>query len=168
MAPVWFKYHIVSFPSNVTLRDKICNKRILVVQVKAWDKDLSSPNNKLVYRIQSGAGDKFVISPEIGVIRVAPGSNLDPDLTSPKTTRYSLNVIAIDSGTEIQRTAEVLVNITIVDVNNKPPVFIDPGTVTIRENTQVRDPCSSATNNFYGRKCFICGNCALTSLKLIL
>nr|XP_033326560.1 cadherin-23 isoform X1 [Megalopta genalis]XP_033326561.1 cadherin-23 isoform X1 [Megalopta genalis]XP_033326562.1 cadherin-23 isoform X1 [Megalopta genalis] len=108
-----------------------------VVQVKAWDKDLSSPNNKLVYRIQNGAGDKFVISPETGVIRVAPGSNLDPDLTSPKTTRYSLNVLAIDSGTEIQRTAEVLVNITIVDVNNKPPVFVDPGTVTIRENTQV-------------------------------
>ncbi|KZC14307.1 Cadherin-23 [Dufourea novaeangliae] len=107
-----------------------------VVQVKAWDKDLSPPNNKLVYRIQSGAGDKFVISPESGVIRVAPGSNLDPDLTSSKTTRYSLNVFAIDSGTEIQRTAEVLVNITIVDVNNKPPVFIDPGTVTIRENTQ--------------------------------
>lgn len=117
---------------------------MFVAQVKAWDKDLSSPNNKLVYRIQSGAGDKFVISPEIGVIRVAPGSNLDPDLTSPKTTRYSLNVIAIDSGTEIQRTAEVLVNITIVDVNNKPPVFIDPGTVTIRENTQVR---YCATNN---------------------
>lgn len=106
-------------------------------QVKAWDKDLSSPNNKLVYRIQSGAGDKFVISPETGVIRVAPGSNLDPDLTSPKTTKYTLNVIAIDSGTEVQRTAQVLVNITIIDVNNKPPVFIDPGTVTIRENTQV-------------------------------
>ncbi|XP_011144581.1 cadherin-23 [Harpegnathos saltator] len=108
-----------------------------VVQVKAWDKDLSSPNNKLVYRIQSGAGDKFVISPEKGVIRVAPGSNLDPDLTSPKTTMYNLNVIAIDSGTEIQRTAEVLVNITIIDVNNKPPIFMEPGTVTIRENTQV-------------------------------
>ncbi|XP_026823897.1 uncharacterized protein LOC105277425 isoform X1 [Ooceraea biroi] len=108
-----------------------------VIQVKAWDKDLSSPNNKLVYRIQSGAGDKFVISPETGVIRVAPGSNLDPDLTSPKTTRYNLNVIAIDSGTEVQRTAEVLVNITILDVNNKSPIFIDPGTVVIRENTQV-------------------------------
>lgn len=91
-----------------------------------------------MYRIQSGAGDKFVISPETGIIKVAPGSNLDPDLTSPKTTRYTLDVLAIDSGTEIQRTAQVLVNITIVDVNNKPPVFIDPGTVTIRENTQVR------------------------------
>lgn len=110
-----------------------------MAQVKAWDNDLSSPNNKLVYRIQSGAGDKFVISPETGVIQVALGSNLDPDLTSPKTTRYNLNVIAIDSGTEIQRTAEVLVDITIVDVNNKPPVFTEPGSVIIRENTQVRD-----------------------------
>ncbi|XP_034949613.1 uncharacterized protein [Chelonus insularis] len=108
-----------------------------ILQVKAWDKDLSSPNNKLVYRIQHGAGDKFVISPENGIIKVAPGSNLDPDLTSPKTTKYVLTVVAIDSGTEIQRSAEVLVNISIVDVNNKPPVFIDPGTVAIRENTQV-------------------------------
>ncbi|OXU32081.1 hypothetical protein TSAR_007838 [Trichomalopsis sarcophagae] len=107
-----------------------------VLQVKAWDKDLSSPNNKVVYRIQSGAGDKFVIEPETGTIRVSPGSNLDPDLTSPKTTRYSLKVLAIDSGSEIQRSAQVLVNITIIDVNNKPPVFVDPGTVTIRENTQ--------------------------------
>jgi cadherin 23 len=78
-----------------------------------------------------------VIEPETGTVRVARGSNLDPDLTSPKTTRYSLNVLAIDSGNEIQRSAEVLVNITIIDVNNKQPIFIDPGTVTIRENTQV-------------------------------
>lgn len=107
-----------------------------ILQVKAWDNDLSSPNNKLVYRIQNGAGDKFVISPESGTIKVAPGSNLDPDLTSPKTTKYPLTVVAIDSGTNIQRSAQVLVNITIIDVNNKPPVFIDPGTVSIRENTQ--------------------------------
>lgn len=91
----------------------------------------------MVYRVQYGAGDKFVIEPETGIIRVAPGSNLDPDLTSPKTTEYSLNVLAIDSGTEFQKSAEVLVNITIIDVNNKPPIFVDPGTVTIRENTQV-------------------------------
>ncbi|XP_046612201.1 cadherin-23 isoform X1 [Neodiprion virginianus] len=108
-----------------------------ILQVKAWDKDLSAPNNKIVYRIQSGAGDKFIIGPENGVISVAPGSNLDPDLTSPKTMRYTLDVIAIDSGTEVQQTADVLVNITIIDVNNKPPVFIDPGTVIVRENTQV-------------------------------
>lgn len=78
-----------------------------------------------------------MIEPETGTIRVAPGSNLDPDLTAPKTTRYDLSVRAIDSGTELQRSAEVLVNITIIDVNNKPPVFVDPGTVTLRENTPV-------------------------------
>lgn len=108
-----------------------------VLQVKAWDKDLSAPNNKIVYRIQSGAGDKFIINPESGIIQVAPGSNLDPDLTSPKTVNYVLSVVAIDSGTEIQKSAQVQVNITIIDVNNKPPVFKDPGTVVIRENTQV-------------------------------
>ena len=31
------------------------------VQVKASDRDGSSPNNNLVYRIQAGAKDKFVI-----------------------------------------------------------------------------------------------------------
>ena len=117
--------------------------------MKAWDKDLSSPNNKLVYRIQSGAGDKFVIGPETGIIKVAPGSNLDPDLTSPKTTRYTLSVVAIDSGTEVQRTAEVVVNISIIDVNNKSPVFIDPGTVTIRENTQVLKKIIMKNNLFF-------------------
>ncbi|XP_044002013.1 cadherin-23 isoform X2 [Aphidius gifuensis] len=108
-----------------------------VMQVKAWDRDLSSPNNKLVYRIQSGAHDKFIISPENGIIKIAPGSNLDPDLTSPKTIVYLLTVVAIDSGNEIQKSAEVIVNITIIDVNNKPPVFIEPGTVSINENTHV-------------------------------
>jgi cadherin 23 len=29
------------------------------------------------------------------------------------------------------------VNITVVDVNNKPPVFVDPGTVRVFENTRV-------------------------------
>ncbi|XP_063975231.1 cadherin-23 isoform X2 [Diachasmimorpha longicaudata] len=108
-----------------------------VLQVKAWDKDLSAPNNKIVYRIQNGAGDKFIINPESGIIQIAPGSNLDPDLTSPKTVNYLLNVVGIDSGTENQKSAEVLVNITIIDVNNKPPIFKDPGTVFIKENTEI-------------------------------
>lgn len=44
-----------------------------VVEVKAIDKDGSSPNNFIVYRIHSGASDKFVISPDTGVISVATG-----------------------------------------------------------------------------------------------
>lgn len=123
-----------------------------VLQVKAWDRDLSSPNNKVVYRIQSGASDKFVIDPESGLIRVALGSNLDPDLTVPKTTKYALNVVAIDSGTQVQRSSEVPINITIIDVNNKPPVFADPGTVAVRENTQVLKEVCRVSLEFVEKK----------------
>lgn len=46
--------------------------------------------------------------------------------------------MALDGGIgDQQLSAAVLVNITIVDVNNKPPVLVEPGTITVRENTQV-------------------------------
>ncbi|KAF9810081.1 hypothetical protein SFRURICE_011249 [Spodoptera frugiperda] len=109
-----------------------------VLEVKARDADGSSPNNRVVYRIQRGASDKFVIESRTGVVSVANGSTLDPDKTTPKSNRYTLTVVALDGGIgDQQLSAAVLVNITIVDVNNKPPVLIEPGTITVRENTQV-------------------------------
>ncbi|XP_062536316.1 cadherin-23 isoform X2 [Armigeres subalbatus] len=109
-----------------------------ILEVKAIDKDGSSPNNFIVYRIQSGASDKFVISPDTGVISVATGATLDPDMTDPKTTEYSLSVIALDGGIgEQQLQSMCKVNISIKDVNNKAPYFLDPGTISIRENTPV-------------------------------
>lgn len=65
-----------------------------VLQVAAIDRDGSAPNNVIVYRIQSGAQDKFVINSESGIISVAHGANLDPDLTENKTTQYSLAVVS--------------------------------------------------------------------------
>ncbi|XP_063244010.1 cadherin-23 [Bacillus rossius redtenbacheri] len=109
-----------------------------VLQVRAWDGDGSAPNSAVVYRIQSGAQDKFVIDAELGVISVAAGANLDPDRTEPRSFLYRLAVVALDGGVgseQLQSYADV--NISVVDVNNKPPVFVDPGTVRIRENTQV-------------------------------
>ncbi|CAB3223205.1 unnamed protein product [Arctia plantaginis] len=109
-----------------------------VLEVKARDADGSSPNNRVVYRIQRGASDKFVIESRTGVVSVANGSQLDPDKTTPKSNKYTLTVVALDGGIgDQQLSAAVLVNITIVDVNNKPPVLVEPGTVTVRENTQV-------------------------------
>ncbi|CAG4973752.1 unnamed protein product [Parnassius apollo] len=109
-----------------------------VLEVKARDADGSSPNNRVVYRIQRGAADKFVVGASTGVLSVAPGASLDPDVTSPKRTRYTLTVVAIDGGIgEQQLSAAVLVNITIVDVNNKPPILYEPGTISVMENTQV-------------------------------
>ncbi|XP_063360334.1 cadherin-23 [Cydia amplana] len=109
-----------------------------VLEVKARDGDGSSPNNRVVYRIQRGASDKFVIDSRSGVVSVANGSSLDPDKTNPKSNRYTLTIVALDGGIgDQQLSAAVLVNITIVDVNNKPPVFVEPGTISVKENTQV-------------------------------
>lgn len=92
----------------------------------------------MVYRIESGASDKFVISPETGALSVAQGASLDPDMSQPRRTKYSLRVLALDGATgEAQRFSSVIVNISVVDVNNKPPVFVDPGTVYVKENTMV-------------------------------
>lgn len=100
--------------------------------------DGSSPNNRIVYRIQSGASDKFVIDSETGVISVARGASLDPDLSSPRKLHYSLVVLAIDGASgESQMHASVSVNITVVDINNKNPVISAPHSITVRENTPV-------------------------------
>lgn len=65
-----------------------------VLQVTAVDRDGSAPNNAVVYRIQTGASDKFIINSETGVISVAQGANLDPDLTDNKRTLYTLTVVS--------------------------------------------------------------------------
>ena len=116
--------------------------KAIVWQVKAWDGDGSSPNNAVVYRIQHGAEDKFVIDADTGIISVAHGASLDPDRTDPKTTQYSLRVVALDGGIgSEQRAAATDVNISIVDVNNKAPILLDPGSIHVKENTQVGLHC---------------------------
>lgn len=109
-----------------------------ILRVQAVDLDGSSPNNHIVYRIQSGASDKFIIGAETGEISVARGATLDPDLTIPRKTHYSLKVIALDGAPgENQLQSAVFVNITVLDVNNKNPLIEDPGILTIKENTPV-------------------------------
>ncbi|KAJ3665071.1 hypothetical protein Zmor_000585 [Zophobas morio] len=131
-APV-FEYSVYnkSVPENIPGGTSI-------LQVRAKDFDGSSPNNRIVYRIQNGAADKFIIGAESGVISVARGASLDPDLTQPRTLHYSLNVVALDGAPgENQLQAAVTVNVSILDVNNKSPVFYEPDTLTVRENTAV-------------------------------
>lgn len=63
---------------------------------------------------------------------------MDPDLVQSKMNLYSMSVIAFDGGIgENQRRTSVLVNITIQDVNNKAPIFVDPGLIHLKENTAV-------------------------------
>ena len=126
-----------------------------VIQVTATDRDGSSPNNQIVYRIQSGAKDKFVINPESGLISVSEGANLDPDLTSPSITQYRLEVVAIDGGVGSEKlTGWTRVSVNITDVNNKPPRFAKIEPVLLSEDSAVGqsvrqlvalDPDSGAT-----------------------
>ena len=61
-----------------------------VLSVSATDFDGSSPNNDVIYRITSGAKDKFVVDPETGDClvygisgsRQAMTSNVDPSPNS--------------------------------------------------------------------------------------
>lgn len=109
-----------------------------VIQVRAVDGDYSSSNSQVVYRIQSGAQDKFVIDATSGVISVATGANLDPDRTIPKSKFYLLDVVALDGGIGTQQQqSRVSVNITIIDVNNKAPKFIEPRPASISESAPI-------------------------------
>ncbi|EEC14436.1 conserved hypothetical protein [Ixodes scapularis] len=130
--------HSPVFPSDFVAKSipEDVQEGTAIVKVLAEDQDHSPSNSKVVYRIQNGAQDKFVIDALTGVISVAPGANLDPDRTFPKSVLYSLQILALDGGLgEQQRSSMVTVNISIVDVNNKAPRFDDPGTVELVENS---------------------------------
>ncbi|XP_037093788.1 cadherin-86C-like [Pollicipes pollicipes] len=109
-----------------------------VIQVSARDGDGSYQNSRVVYRIQHGAQDKFVINSTTGVITVAQGANLDPDFSRPRAAHFELTVAALDGGIGANQLVDVAtVNITIQDVNNKLPAFVEPGLVAIPENLRV-------------------------------
>lgn len=104
----------------------------MVIQVSATDADQSSANSRIYYRLLSGGADKFVIDTNTGIISVAKGATLDPDKSlsigtskMSKKLWYLLKVMAIDSsfGTSEQLSSIATVNVSIVDVNNKPPEF---------------------------------------------
>ena len=107
-----------------------------IIRVEATDSDDSPAFSKIAYRIETGAQDKFVIDATSGVISVAPGAYLDPDRTYPKSKVHALTIVALDGGLgDQQMWAACQVNISIVDVNNKPPTLRPPGIVHIIENT---------------------------------
>jgi hypothetical protein len=72
-------------------------------------------------------------------LSVSRGAILDPDLSIARTSSYFLEVSAYDGGIgDTKLSGKTHVNISIVDVNNKAPVFeagsLEP--VTIAENVE--------------------------------
>lgn len=105
----------------------------LVLQINATDGDLSSPNNQIYYRIETGSKDQFVIDSSTGFIMVNVGSKLDKDITQ----MYEMIVIAVDRGIPTN-TGTTTVQLRIEDVNNKDPIFFPTSQATeIYENATI-------------------------------
>ncbi|XP_023558333.1 cadherin EGF LAG seven-pass G-type receptor 1 isoform X2 [Octodon degus] len=104
-----------------------------VLQVSATDRD-SGPNGRLLYTFQGGDdGDgDFYIEPTSGVIRTQ--RRLDRE----NVAVYNLRALAVDRGTPAALSASVEVQVTVLDINDNPPVFEkDELELFVEENSPV-------------------------------
>ncbi|XP_052266459.1 cadherin-23-like isoform X2 [Dreissena polymorpha] len=102
-----------------------------VIQVFASDSDRTPPNNQFLYRIDSGASDKFRINFQTGEITVEVGARLDYE----SVPKYVLNITATDRGA-VPQEGLCVVEISILDENDEAPVFIPTSVTTaVSENT---------------------------------
>jgi len=101
-----------------------------VIKVEADDPD--GKNSDLIYTIHSGSKDNFVINPTTGMITVAPDAVLSIEQNGEL---YEIEVHVTDNGEPYKQTSSCLVTITVQDVNNKAPKFLqDSYTEYVLEN----------------------------------
>ncbi|XP_025782291.1 cadherin EGF LAG seven-pass G-type receptor 1 [Puma concolor] len=104
-----------------------------VLQVSATDRD-SGPNGRLLYTFQGGDdGDgDFYIEPTSGVIRTQ--RRLDRE----NVAVYNLRALAVDRGSPTPLSASVEVQVSVLDINDNPPVFErDELELFVEENSPV-------------------------------
>ena len=104
-----------------------------VLTVEATDPD-SGANGEVRYSITEGNFENaFVIDNVTGVITIAPGVDIDREIIDA----FALTVQARDLGQPTSLTSTSTVRITIVDVNDNAPVFVqDDFEFEIREDVQ--------------------------------
>ncbi|KAL3875780.1 hypothetical protein ACJMK2_033697 [Sinanodonta woodiana] len=104
-----------------------------VLSVTAIDLDGTSPNNNFLYRIDSGAMDKFRINFQTGLITVEVGAVLDRESKS----QYILNISATDRGSQ-PLVGYCVLEINITDVNDEDPVFTPASqSASVLENSEI-------------------------------
>jgi protocadherin Fat 4 len=103
-----------------------------VAFVFASDQDADSPNNAIRYSLGGNRSDAFAIDPEIGVITVSGEVDWEEGAT------FNLTVMATDLADENALQNAVDLTVTVIDVNDRAPVFV-PETLdlSIVENTVV-------------------------------
>ncbi|XP_030621432.1 protocadherin Fat 1 [Chanos chanos] len=92
-----------------------------VIQIKATDLD-SGVNAEVVYSLDENQDfpevlELFAVNRETGWITT------QKELDREKRDRYRLAVVAVDRGQEIQMNDSSIVEVTVVDTNDNPPVF---------------------------------------------
>ncbi|XP_045882691.1 cadherin-23 isoform X5 [Meles meles] len=107
-----------------------CPPGFSVLQVTATDRD-SGLNGELIYRVEAGAQDRFLIHPVTGVIRVA-NATIDRE----EQESYRLTVVATDRGT-VPLSGTAIITILIDDINDSRPEFLNPiQTVSVLESAE--------------------------------
>ncbi|XP_036093576.1 cadherin EGF LAG seven-pass G-type receptor 1 isoform X5 [Rousettus aegyptiacus] len=104
-----------------------------VLQVSATDRD-SGPNGRLLYTFQGGDdGDgDFYVEPTSGVVRTQ--RRLDRE----NVAVYNLRALAVDRGSPAALSASVEIQVTVLDINDNPPVFErDELELFVEENSPV-------------------------------
>nr|XP_004650449.2 cadherin EGF LAG seven-pass G-type receptor 1 [Jaculus jaculus] len=104
-----------------------------VLQVSATDRD-SGPNGRLLYTFQGGGdGDgDFYIESTSGVIRTQ--RRLDRE----NVAVYNLRALATDRGSPTSLSTSVDIQVTVLDINDNPPVFEkDELELFVEENSPV-------------------------------
>ncbi|XP_034499585.1 cadherin EGF LAG seven-pass G-type receptor 1, partial [Ailuropoda melanoleuca] len=104
-----------------------------VLQISATDRD-SGPNGRLLYTFQGGDdGDgDFYIEPTSGVIRTQ--RRLDRE----NVAVYNLRALAVDRGSPAPLSASVDIQVSVLDINDNPPVFErDELELFVEENSPV-------------------------------
>lgn len=102
---------------------------VVVTQLSATDAD-SGANGWLMYRLESGAQDRFVVDPISGAVLVG-NTTLDRE----ERGSYRLVVMATDRGTP-PMTGTATLTVILDDVNDSRPRFIEPITmINVNEST---------------------------------
>ncbi|WAQ96411.1 CAD87-like protein, partial [Mya arenaria] len=91
----------------------------VVIDLNVRDRDETGLNGQVEFKILSGDNDVFLIRSDSGEIIIGDSSTLDVE----RQSRYNIEVEAGDKGTP-PRYASVMVNIQILDSNNKNPRFL--------------------------------------------
>ena len=85
-------YH--HFSSNFDMYFIFSHSGYVIANVTATDGDGTKPNNDFIYRIESGAFDKFRINFETGIVEVEKKADLDRE----KVEDFELSISAVDRG----------------------------------------------------------------------